>query len=103
MPGGVGGRREQSRLLPNPGINTPCVTGFLYNDFGKLRKARQQTLPDPPGQVFAGRILESVDIIQAVMIKLIEQGLEGTPQIGKIHHPPGMLTNRATDVYFDSE
>jgi hypothetical protein len=37
------------------------------------------------------------------MIKLIEQRLEGTPHIGKIHHPPGMLTNRTTDVYFDSE
>jgi hypothetical protein len=37
------------------------------------------------------------------MIKLVEQRLEGTPQIGKIHHPPGMLANGTADVYFDSE
>jgi len=37
------------------------------------------------------------------MIELIEQGLEGSAQIRKIHHPSGFLTDRTTDVYFNSE
>ena len=37
------------------------------------------------------------------MIELIEQGLEGSAQISKIHHPSGFVTDRTTDVYFNSE
>ena len=60
-------------------------------------------IPDPSGQVFTGRILESVNIVQAVMIELLKQGLEGVPQISEIHHPTGMLANRTTDMNFDPE
>lgn len=37
------------------------------------------------------------------MIQLIVQGLENTPQIGKIHYPAGMLIDLAADMHLDLE
>ena len=63
----------------------------------------QQPVPDPPCEVFAGRVFKSIDVIQAVVVELVEQGLECPSQIGKIHHPARFLAYRAADVYFDSK
>lgn len=35
------------------------------------------------------------------MIQLVVQGLENTPQIGKIHHPTSMLINLTADMHLD--
>ena len=62
-----------------------------------------QSFPDPSREIFAGRVLEPFDVIEAMMIELVEQGLKGAPQFGEIHHPAGLLTNGTTDVDFDPE
>ena len=37
------------------------------------------------------------------MIKPVEQWLKSLPQIRKVHHPAGFLSNRTTDVNFNPE
>lgn len=38
-----------------------------------------------------------------MVIKLLEQGLESRFQIGEVHDPTGLRTDRAAEVYFDPE
>lgn len=52
-----------------------------------------QSFPYPFREIFAGWIFEAFDIVEAIMIELVEQWLKGTPQVGKIHHPTGILAN----------
>ena len=59
--------------------------------------------PYPFSQVFAGRVLEALDVVEAIVIEAVEQRLESAPQISKIHHPACLLADRAADVNFDSE
>jgi len=37
------------------------------------------------------------------MIQLIKQGLERSAQIGEVHYPAGIRTDRTADVNFDSK
>lgn len=85
------------------GVDASGVAGFLDDYFYQPGQAGQQPLPDPPSEVFAGRVFKTVNVIQAVVVELVEQGLECLSQVGKIHHPARVLAYRATDVYFDAE
>jgi len=62
-----------------------------------------QPFPYPLRKILAGGVLEAFNLIEAMMIELVEQGLKGPPQVGKIHHPARFLTNRATDMDFNPE
>lgn len=60
-------------------------------------------LPDPARKVFAGRVFKTLNVIEKVMIQLIVNGHEGTLDIGKIHHPAGLLVQRPADMDLDAE
>jgi len=62
-----------------------------------------QPFPYPLRKILAGGVLEAFNLIEAMMIELVEQGLKGSPQVGKVHHPARFLTDRTADVDFNPE
>ena len=48
---------------------------------------------------FAGRIFQTRDVVQVVMVKLIIQGLKRVLQVSKIHHPPLVCHQWAFNVH----
>jgi len=62
-----------------------------------------QSFPYPPREILAGRVFEPFNVVEAMMIELVEQGLKGAPQVSEIHHPACFLANRTTDMDFNPE
>jgi hypothetical protein len=63
-------------LLILPTTNTASRAGLTHHNLGKTGEQRLKPLPYPPSQVFACRVLESLNLIKIVMIQPIEQWLE---------------------------
>ncbi len=57
-----------------------------------------QVLPDPARDILRGRILETGDVIEIVMIKLFEHRLECAFDIGEIGHPSELRVQLTADV-----
>jgi len=53
--------------------------------------------------MLAGRIFQSLDLVQVMMIELFVDRLKRTTEIGKIHDPTGLIRYRAADVNLDAE
>ena len=98
-----GGLIHWERGLLRTGIDASGVAGFLYDDFGKLGEAGLQPFPYPLRKDFAGGVFEAFDIIEAMMVELVKQGLKGPPQIGEVHYPARFLAHGTADVDFDPE
>ena len=62
-----------------------------------------QALPDPARDIFAGRILQSFDIVEIVMVQLLVDGAIGIADVGEIHDPAAALTDIALYRYLDGE
>lgn len=75
----------------------------MDDDLAQQRQGRLESSPYPLGQVFAGRILESGNIIQIAMIQLLEDRGERRLDIRKIHHPASVGIRLAGDVDFHAE
>ena len=89
-------------LLLTP-VYTARITGFPKRYFAELGHYRLQTLPNPPGNGFTGRILQTIDIIQIIVIKLKADRLKRFFDLGKIHDPSGFWVFRAGNRYTNLE
>ena len=58
-----------------------------HDHFHEQRKSRLELLPDPDGNVFAGRIFKAVNFVQVVMIELFPDGAEPSRDLGVVHQP----------------
>ena len=71
-----------------------------------LAQARQdvfEAVPNPPRDIFAGWILESFDVVQAVMIQLLAQWLKRFLELSKIAHPACLRVHPAMHVNFTAK
>jgi hypothetical protein len=84
-------------------VTATGVARFLHNNPCQLRKRRQETLPDPFRQVFTGRIVETLNVIEAIVIQLLKQRLKSLFEVGEIHDPARLFSHRAPDVDFYSK
>src|SRR3989344_3887748 len=84
-------------------VNTACRASLAYNDLRQPRQARLETLPNPARQHLARWIFESLDIVQATVIKLLVKRLKRASNIGEVLHPTFLRRHRPGDVYLDME
>ena len=68
-------------------INTARCAGFSYLDLAELMQRRLEFYPYPARDVLAGRILQSRNVVEVVMIKLVQNGFEAGFQSAKVHDP----------------
>src|SRR5262249_1491779 len=62
-----------------------------------------QTVPDPTRQDFAGGILESLDLVQVVVVELSKHRPHRAGKVGKVAHPAAAIVNRSDDVDRDTK
>ena len=55
-------------------------------------------IPDPAGDVFAGRIFEALDFVQMMMVELLPERFKGVADFGVINQPPQFLVAFSADV-----
>lgn len=70
-----------------PAIDAATGAGLADLDFAQLRQGRLQSLPDPAGQVFAGGVLQSLDVVEVVVVQPVVDRLEFFLDVAEIHHP----------------
>ena len=51
-------------------------TGLVNHDFAQPWQNRLEVVPDPDGQSFAGRVVQTVDVIEIMMIESVVQRFE---------------------------
>jgi len=84
-------------------VGTPARAGLVDDHFREQRQSRLGLAPDPASQVFAGRILETRDLVQQLVIDAIEDWLKRGAHVREIHDPAGMRIDRSFDVQLDSK
>jgi hypothetical protein len=55
-----------------------------------------QFYPDPAGDIFAGGVGESGNVVEVVVIQLFEYGFEAGLEFGEVHYPSGGLRSIAS-------
>ena len=55
-------------------------------------------VPDPAGDVFAGRIFEALDFVQMMMVELLPERFKGVADFSVIDQPPQFLVAFSADV-----
>src|SRR5690554_1087725 len=81
----------------------PGGTGLVHHHPAQSGQARLQPLPDPVRQALAGGVVQTLDLVEVPVVKLLEQGLEGGFDVGEIHHPAGVRGRLAGDMDLDAE
>ena len=89
--------------LPLSLIHTARRAGLLDDDLAQARQGWLQTSPDPASEVLAGGVFQPVDFIEAMVVELVKKRLESPLEIGKIHDPAGVVSDRAGDMNFNTE
>ena len=54
--------------------------------------------PNPAGQVLAGGVLKSFNVIEVVVVEAVEEWFERACDIRKVNDPASILVDRAFDV-----
>ena len=62
-----------------------------------------EALPDPAREILARRVRQTGHLIQIVVVKLVEKGLEGILDAGEVHDPSRVFLHRTADVDFHAE
>ena len=62
-----------------------------------------QPFPDPSGEIFAGRVLDTRNLVQVMVIELLEPRPKGSLDIGEVLHPAELRVHRAADLNVDTE
>lgn len=75
----------------------------MHDHLRQQRQGGSYLAPDPSRQIFAGRILETRNIIQIPVIDLVKRRLERTRQIREVLNPPAFGTDGAAHAYFNAE
>src|SRR6185437_9917329 len=94
---------ERSRPALFAGIRTPAGAGLAHHNPAQQGKRWMQASPDPAREVFAGRVLQTIHIVQATMVDLVMDPLERTLDLGKVHHPSEALIQGAGNMNLDVE
>ncbi len=68
-------------------VRTTGRAGFLDDNFRKKWQRWFQALPYPAGEILAGGIFQSGDIVKIIVVEGRLNRLEGRTDIGKILHP----------------
>ena len=75
---------------------------FINADRGKDRQGRFDLPPHPDGDVLGRGIIETLNIVQAKMIDLLENGTADSFKIKKVDDKAGGFVNRAIDDDIDA-
>ena len=67
------------------------------------RQGWLQTFPDPAREVFARRVFQAFDLVQVIVIEPFQDRVESRFDVGEVHHPTGLLADRAFDVDADAK
>ena len=103
---GRGARLSRTRRGPSfrrgipdqsPPVHARTRTGFANPHLAEEWKFRCDSLPDPSGQHFAGRILEAFDLVQASMVKCFFNRLDGGLDRAEVHEIAGLLGHVSLD------
>ncbi len=63
----------------------------MDHNLRKQWKQGLEAIPYPDRQPFAGRILQTLDVVEVVVIKLVVKRLKSRLHVGKIHDPAGFV------------
>lgn len=75
----------------------------MDDDARQQRQARLELGPDPAREILAGRIVETGNVIEIVMVELFEQRRERGFDVGEVHDPAEFRIERSAHVHFDVE
>lgn len=75
----------------------------MNHDTTEQRHARLERLPDPGGEILAGRIFQPRHFIEVAMIQCLEDRRERLLDLGKVHHPAQLRIDRSRYVDFDTK
>lgn len=67
------------------------------------RQSRFEMVPDPAREDLAGRIVESWNVVEVVMVELFGQRRERAFDLGKVHDPAQIRVERTTHADLDAE
>ena len=62
-------------------------TGFGYHDFREQGQAGDEPVPNPEGNLFAGGVFESGDLVEVAMVELFPERTEGGGDVGVVDQP----------------
>ena len=75
----------------------------MDHDLRKQRKHGFEAIPYPDRQPFACRILQTLDVVEVMVIQLIVKRLKSRLHIGKIHDPASFSAQLALKVNLHPE
>lgn len=76
-------------------INASAGARFADLQCTQIGQSGFEFLPDPGGEIFAGWIFQSGDLIKVVVVELVINGCECRFDVGKVHHPAAMFVYSA--------
>ena len=65
-------------------------TRFRHINLRQDRQSGFDPLPKPEGDPFCGRILQTLDLVQVIMIQSVHERLNDLLDLGKIDEPSGL-------------
>jgi hypothetical protein len=86
-----------------PVILAATGTGLVDTNLGQFRQQWLELIPDPFGQNLAGRVLQSGNVIQIVVIQPLIQRLEDGFDLGEVPDPPGVGIHVTREMEADLE
>lgn len=84
-------------------IDGSAGTGFSYDNGRESWEQGLKPIPNPHRYHFAGRIFETGDVIEMVVIELLKYWQEGCLQNSKITHPPQNVVDGSGYMDLDPE
>jgi hypothetical protein len=75
----------------------------LNEDFAQAGKRWSKLFPDPTGDVLAGWIFQTFDLIQVPVVNTILDRSKRRLYIREIHDPTMMLVKRSFNVYLNAK
>ena len=102
----VANRNERSdgrTHLSLTSVDAAGGAGLADDDLRQLWNGRLEFVPDPAGDVLARRVLETLDLVQIVVVEAAKKRLEVGLQVGEVHEPAALGLDRPGDVQRDLE
>ena len=84
-------------------VDATAGAGLTHDDPGKPGQHLFKSLPDPAREVLAGGVLESVDLVEVVVVEFGVQRLERGLDVGEVDDPTPSRIDLAADVNLDPE
>lgn len=75
----------------------------MHGDLTQQWQRGLEPVPDPDGQMLAGWILETRDLVEVVVVELVIQGLERGLEVGEVHHPASLHIEVSGDMDLNPE